>query len=124
MYPFEILKMKAKTLYILFLHFLQVLEYWANLLKNILTSGHFETFSNLVQTLITFDLILALKISVSDFEQRHLHKTFIILKELREFVRLQFPSLTVAGNHTSLFGHLTTYLNCRSAKFHYARLLL
>ena len=79
-------------------HFFQVLEYWGNLLKNILTDGHFETFSSLVQTLVIFDLILALKISVSDFEQRHLHKTFLILKELRDFACLKFPNLSAAGN--------------------------
>jgi hypothetical protein len=47
--------------------------------------------------MIEFDLIIALNISFSDFEERHLHKTVIVLNKLKNFVKRKFPDLKLSG---------------------------
>ncbi len=83
-----------------FYFFLQVLEYWSQLLSSLLTEKEFDTFDIFLRKMIEFDLIIALNISFSDFEERHLHKTFIVLNKLKNFAKRKFPDLKLSGKQT------------------------
>ena len=68
------------------------------MLQNILSEKKFDTFQSFIRQLTEFDVILALRISSRDFEERHRNKTFLILRNLEIFVKLNFPTLELSGN--------------------------
>jgi hypothetical protein len=85
--------------------------------QNIILEKKLDTFPSFVRILTEFDVILALKISTRDFEERHRNKTFLILRSLKNYVKTNFPSIVLSGKLGPMLVVLSDHLNSAISLF-------